>query len=923
MPPGRTAVPATPPPCPKECPLRDDIHQDVLKALAEFKFGQTEGDWLQKGLCPQCGKRELFTRKSSPWVLRCGRSNRCGWEGHVKDRYPEIFDNWSNRHPVTETNPNAAADAYLDHARGLELRHLRGSYAQETYHDRDKGLTTATVRFPLPGGSWWERLIDQPGRFDKKARFKWGASYKGHWWQHPKHTLADLASAKELWLAEGIFDAAALQQAFLTAGLDHLGLTAVSLMSVNNYPTLALDALRKAIAEGPTPTHRPKLVFAFDVGKAGADYTRKFVKQARDEGWEADAAQPRPEGEADKLDWNDLLQRDRLTEKHLAEYRHHGRVLIASSAFEKAFLLWENHQWSSFPVTFNNEQYWAEFSHKKIADIVKDLREIQEYSDKPIEEIRAEAAEQAGSITRICNATFRTLYFQRNPATDESLYYLRVDFPVDRQVVKAGFSGGAMSASAEFKKRLMSVAPGAIWKGSGEQLDRLLEHQTRRIKTVETIEFTGYDRARGVYLLGDIAVRRGRVTTVNDEDFFDFGDCALKLATTERMLDIDYDPQKCPVAWFPVLIDAFGMNGLVTTAFWMMSLFAEQIRQDTKSLGFLEMTGLPGTGKSTGLEFLWKVVGRENYEGFDPTKATQAAIARNLGKVSNLPVVLIEGDRSDSVPHSKRFEWDELKSLYNGRATRSRGVKNGGMETFEPLFRGAIIIAQNEPVSASPAVLERIMALHFDKSAFSPETKAAAEKLERWPVEDLSGFVIHLLRREADFLAIWRECYTRYVDELQAATGINNVRLLRNHAQLAAAMTAMRLILPISDGLHRQGLEFIADMVRQRQIVTSSEHPVVERFWAIFDYLNEMQGHDAPEPINKHRKPELIAVNLPNFYERCRERGQNPPDEAELKRHLKTSKTRKFLETKYVNSPSGKTFTCWVFSRPLSEQPVI
>ena len=901
--------------------MRDDIHQEVIKALSEFRFAPTEGEWLQKGVCPQCGKKELYTNRKSPWLLKCSRENRCGWEGHVKDRYPEIFDNWSNRHPVSEANPNAAADAYLSHARGLDLRHLRGSYAQETYHDRDRNLTTATVRFPLPGGSWWERLIDQPGRFDKKARFKWGASYKGQWWQHPATSMRDLSSAEEIWLAEGIFDASALQQAFLGSEFEGKKLSAVSLMTVNNYPTIMLDTLRRTIAEGPTPTHRPKLVFAFDIGKAGADYTRKWVKQARDEGWEASAAQPRPEGEADKLDWNDLLQRDRLTAKHLDDYRHHGRVLIAKDAFEKAYLLWQKNQWSSFPVSFNNEQYWADFSPKKIADTLKEL--LENIAGRDIEEARFEAAETAGQITRICNATFRTLYFQRNPATDENFYYLRIDFPVDRPPVKAGFSGATLSASAEFKKRMMSVASGAIWKGSGEQLDRILENQTRRIKTVETVEFTGYDRARGVYLLGNIAVRRGRVSEVNDEDFFDFGDCALKLATTERMLDIDYDAQKVPVEWLPVVIDAFGMNGLITTAFWVMSLFAEQIRHETKSLGFLEMSGLPGTGKSTILEFLWKATGRENYEGFDPTKSTQAAIARNLGKVSNLPVVLIEGDRNESVPHSKRFEWEELKSLYNGRATRSRGVKNGGMETFEPLFRGAIIIAQNDTVNASPPVLERIMGLHFDKSGFSTTTEQAARRLEQWPTENVSGFVIHMLRKEADFLKIWRECYARYMGELKETTGIANPRLLRNHAQLAAALTAMRLILPISDGLHRQGLEFIAGMVRQRQLVSSSEHPVVERFWSIFDYLLEMEGPDVSNSVNKHRKTELLAVNLPTFFEKARERGQNPPSEEELKRHLKTSKSRRYIEQKYVNAPGGKTFFCWVFTRPISEQPVI
>ncbi|MFN4221601.1 MULTISPECIES: toprim domain-containing protein [Novosphingobium] len=909
--------------------MREDIRTEVLASIRrDYHFAEPRGEWLQKGKCPNCGRKELFTSVRKPWVLRCSRQNRCGWEGEVRDLYPEIFDNWSNRHEATEANPHAAADAYLLHARGLDLRLLRGAYTQESYFDRDKNIASATVRFDLPGGSWWERLIDQPGRFDRKARFAPGKSYSGQVWIPRDVTLDQLSGAKEIWIAEGIFDCSALWQAFSGSELAEKGLFAVSAMSVSNWPEKFLDELRKAIANGPAPTHQPRLIFAFDVGKAGADYSRKYVKRARDEGWEASAAQPRPEGEDDKLDWNNLLVRDRLTEKHLAEYRANGEVLVATDAFEKAFKLWQQKGGNvgQFPFIFNSETYWAEFSHRKIDEVVKELQENPAYEGKDPREVRQEAAEQVGTIKRICTAAFRTLYFQRNPATEESHYYIRIDFPTDRHEVKAPFSGGALSASAEFKKRLISVAPGALWLGSGEQLDRIVGTQTRRIKTVETLDFTGYDRKREVYVLGDYAVRRGRVFRLNDEDFFDFGDCALKLATTERLLEIEYDAEARPVSWFPVLIEAFGMNGLVTCAYWIMSLFAEQIRASTKSLAFLEMSGLPGTGKSTVLEFLWKTAGRENYEGFDPTKGTAAAIARNLGKVSNLPVVLIEGDRNEAVHHSKKFEWEELKSLYNGRATRSRGVKNGGMETFEPLFRGSIIIAQNDPVSASPAVLERIMSLHFDKSGFSEATRAAAERLERWPAEELSGFILFALRHEEQFMKAWADAYARYQGELQAASGVNNIRLLRNHAQLAAALTAMRQFLPVSDGLHAAGLKFIAEMTAARQRVVSSEHPVVEKFWQIFDYLVEIETESQREerPLNNHRKAdEYIAVSLPQFFERCRAHGQVPPTEDDLRRHLKTSKGRKFVACKPVNAPGGKHFYCWVFTRPLSETAII
>ena len=78
----------------------------------------------------------------------------------------------------------------------------------------------------------WERLIDQPHRFGKKkARFSYGTSHKGNWWCPP---CVDLLATDELWIVEGIFDAIALV---------HNGISAVSIMSCNNYPEKALAAL--------------------------------------------------------------------------------------------------------------------------------------------------------------------------------------------------------------------------------------------------------------------------------------------------------------------------------------------------------------------------------------------------------------------------------------------------------------------------------------------------------------------------------------------------------------------------------------------------------------------------------------------------------------------------------------------------------
>lgn len=267
-----------------------------------------------------------------------------------------------------------------------------------------------------------------------------------------------------------------------------------------------------------------------------------------------------------------------------------------------------------------------------------------------------------------------------------------------------------------------------------------MQMQWGNIRTVEAIQHTGYSIDHSAWIFGDIAVHNGRVFNPNEDDYFVLGKRSVKLRTTDRLLRISYDADKLDLAWVRDLVMAYRGKGIVVLAFWVLSLFAEQIRNMQDSLAFLEATGLPGTGKSTLLEFLWKLYGRANYEGFDPTKATGAGIARSMGQVGNLPVVLIEADRGKDNPHAKRFEWDELKTAYNGRAVRTRAIANAGMETFEPPFRGAIVIAQNDVVEGSPAITERILGIHFDKSHFSAAGKVAAERLSAMPMDDISGF---------------------------------------------------------------------------------------------------------------------------------------------------------------------------------------
>jgi len=269
---------------------------------------------LQQGVCPNCGKKELFTSAEKPWLLKCNRGNKCAIQLNVKDLYPDLFNAWSKRYPVTARNPHAAADAYLREGRGFDLARLKGTYTQDSYVDHKQNLSTAPVRFHLENGIWRERLIDDPARFGgMKARFAPGKKRAGLWWQMPDSD----PQAPTLWLVEGIFDAIALELN---------GIAARALLSCNNYPKTALEELAKQCTQ--TGRKRPVLIWALDHDEAGQKYLKKGIKQARKDGWSCQAAQI-PVPQKGKVDWNDCHQLNKLNEREIEAYLYHGALLLA------------------------------------------------------------------------------------------------------------------------------------------------------------------------------------------------------------------------------------------------------------------------------------------------------------------------------------------------------------------------------------------------------------------------------------------------------------------------------------------------------------------------------------------------------------------------------------------------------------------
>ncbi|MBV6872216.1 toprim domain-containing protein, partial [Xanthomonas euvesicatoria] len=733
----------------------------------------------------------------------------------------------------------------------------------------------------------WERLIDRPHRFGKqKARFAPGQSYAGVWWAAPA-ALTAMQTAREVWIVEGIFDAIAL--------LQH-GMCAVSAMSSNAFPEESLRELAKArMADLPT------LVWALDNEPGARAYTHKHIKRAAALGFDSRAAQI-VQRDGKKTDWNDLHLRaiasdhPKQWDNDIKEARYQGDLLVARSAVDKGLLMFEHDGRNDFWLDYRSRLYWFDFDTQRFDKLRKEkLGDIDaDDGDEVAAEDLKKIKRAACSVQKIANCYPEALYFQRQEVTDESWYYFRVDFPHDGPSVKGTFTGGHVASASEFKKRLISLAAGAMFTGTGHQLDRLIEEQTEAIKTVDAIDFVGYSKEHRAYLLGDMAVRDGELVTANEEDYFEFDKLRLKTTQKSIRLEIQRDAEAFRVDWLPWLWQCFGTHGMVAMTFWFGSLFAEQIRAGHKSFPFLEATGEAGAGKTTLLTFLWKLLGRSDYEGFDPAKSSKAGRARAMGQVSGMPVVLLEADRSEpDKAHSKTFEWDELKDFFGGGTLATRGVRNGGNETYEPPFRGTIVITQNAAVDASEAILTRIVKLHFKRPQVTTESRIAADNLNALQVEEVSHFLVRAIRQERAILDLFAERVKVFEAKLRAQQDLRLERVIKNHAQMLALFDCLRLVITIPDDMVEQTRLALLDMALERQKAISADHAMVNEFWEVYEYL-EATGH-GKAVVNHSRDTQRIAINLNHFAARAAQFSQSVPDLKVLRALLGDSRRHKFI----------------------------
>lgn len=685
---------------------------------------------------------------------------------------------------------------------------------------------------------------------------------------------------------------------------------------------------------------------------AGARWAKRHHKSLKELKELASVCLP-PKGQ----DWDDLWRAGRLDDKLISKGLYLGRLMLAESVEEKAFVHYARNRRDHFLLDFSNALYWIELGSDWRASMCTAVEaqreqdaagsapapppaEPSEAAEKPAqpapeekpEDLEGEVlATQEGrqmfsryvGIEQLSNVQPQCLYITRDPIMDEIRYQFKISYANGTPDEIIPLEGSAITCPAEFNKALLTRSLGGSFDGTAKHFRILRDGWlNRRLVTVSALPFVGYDPGTKAYIFRDHAWHLGRRLPANDQGYFEINRQGVKttLASVAIETSGDFSPD-----WLANYVKAFHWQGLALLAFWAGTLFVQQIRARDKSFPLLEFTGDPGAGKSTVLEFLWKLVGRDDYEGFDLLKATAAGRRRAFSQVSNLPVVIIESDRDDGQKDArqKQFGFDEVKPFFNGRGTGTLGVSRRGNETDESVFQGSLIISQNAEVDGSEALLQRIVHCHADKKHHGPGTRELARWFERQSVATVGGFLHQALSREREFLEAYTTAYGHY-EERFSQSDLRNDRIIKNHAQVAACGDALAVIFGrhLTDEFKAGLAGYLMDRARTRENRLANDHPMVEQFWDLYEYITikitgslRGDGKD-PEPLNHARDEGRIAVNLNQIMEECRTWGQLVPDTTQLKKLLPLCRRHKFQGNKVMKSRlNGKAMRCWVFSR--------
>jgi len=378
------------------------------------------------------------------------------------------------------------------------------------------------------------------------------------------------------------------------------------------------------------------------------------------------------------------------------------------------------------------------------------------------------------------------LFFQ-TPIDDETEGKYRAKVEKNNQIFFVYIDAEDLLNAESFNEKMLKSIPGGYYRGNDDHLSTLLAVKLENLPVVKALESAFYSPKTGIYTLNKYAIKDGRPYLISNSGKVWVNGKAYaiqkpynKITITEKLGD-DY-------CWLDDFYTAFGNEGIIALAYYVGILFSTQIRAKQDSYPFLRVSGAPASGKSTLIIFLNTLFGRDDYEGVNYTKITQAAKYRMFSALANYPVVITDEESGSCRP---TIEWDELKALYNGNTGIYRAHKSSHLMDNGTFNGGLVVIANRPKNTMSEAMQQRCIDLTLPSHNHSPTSLDAVSRLGRLTSGDISSFLFDLVIHEPDFLDTYFQEDSDLAIPVSDSNPTHTVREMKNYAQLQAILSAL------------------------------------------------------------------------------------------------------------------------------------
>lgn len=249
------------------------------------------------------------------------------------------------------------------------------------------------------------------------------------------------------------------------------------------------------------------------------------------------------------------------------------------------------------------------------------------------------------------------------------------------------------------------------------------------------------------------------------------------------------------------IYEAYGGRGLISTGFWVASLFSQPVFEAFGFFPFLSMYGEPGAGKSTLATVLNRALSMSDWEGI-PLSRTNTAKGpqRQIASQSSVVVTLLEWTQGSKISE------EDLLNLYARNPQQIRAASTNDGEYIEVPFNCSLALVQNDQPFTLRQVKERIVSVKFDKEHQTEETTMAARKLLNRNPAMTASIGIQLLQHRKYFEDGVVEQITESIRILEG-NGIHHRRICDNHAIPLGGFMVLLEWLKANDRIEEDDLE--------------------------------------------------------------------------------------------------------------------